>query len=153
MFLGLSALSLCLLFACVEGPGGTEELVLPSYEYFVRDLQPELATACSNPSCHGVQRPLELYAAKLHRKDPSRVHFDEPLTEDELRLNHLRTATFLVGVNHPADSALLTKPLAPEAGGSEHTGGVQYSDIGEPGYRALLRWACLADAFKEECGE
>ena len=40
----------------------------------------------------------------------------------------------------PADCLLVRKPLAPEAGGTTHLGGVMFADTAEADYRGLLDW-------------
>ncbi len=142
-----ASLLLCLvsLPGCVTGPGTGALLPVGDPEVFAAEVQPVLAAGCSNPSCHGnAGRPLEVYAPFMHRLDPDRVHLDEPITEAELVLNRLRAAAFLRDCDDPDLSALLTKPLAPAAGGCEHTGGTVYEDDSEPDYQTLRAWASEA---------
>lgn len=132
---------LLLLTGCIEDPG---ERALPAGDpiAFEVDVQPVLAASCANPACHGaVERPLQTYAVRLHRLDPADLYLDAPLTSEELRRNQRSAEAMLSGFAAAADSPLLTKPLAPEQGGSTHTGGVQFHDPTEPGYRALTAWA------------
>jgi len=116
---------------------------------FELDVQPILAAGCANPSCHGTpDRPLEVYATFLHREDPADVHLDEPLSDEEMRLNRLRFCAFLVDLDDAADAAVVSKPLHPDAGGTDHVGGWLYGDTEEPDYITLLRWA--QDAIDDE---
>ncbi len=151
---GLGLAGLLGLAACIDGPGDSHELLPGNFDAFVMNVQPELAASCANPSCHGTAgRPLEIYAPQQHRADPSRLHLDEALSEEELHDNHLRSGAFLIDLEQAADSALLTKPLARDAGGSDHSGGVQYPDVEEPGYRALLEWVRLEHSATKEWNE
>lgn len=136
------------LLACVEGPGGPVPLPDADYDGFVRDVQPVLV-GCANPSCHGsADRPLEIYAPRRHRLDPEQVHRDTPLTDEELERNFDRARALLVDIAAPEDSPLLHEPLAIEAGGSEHGGGVQFEDRDDPGYRVLEAW--IAASLEEK---
>lgn len=133
-----------LLAGCVAEPG---EHALPPADYalFAEKVQPILAARCANPTCHGSPgRPLEVYAVHLHRRDPARVHRDEPLTEAEQRHNFERARAFVLGAEGPADCLLLTKPLAPAAGGVAHGGGVQFADTAERDYATLRWWVARA---------
>ena len=133
------------LFGCVVGPGTGAPLPLGDPQVFAEEVQPVLAAGCANPSCHGsADRPLELYAPFMHRLDAERVHLDEPLTETELELNRRRSAALLQDCEDPDLSVLLTKPLAPDAGGCEHEGGVIFEDAWEQDYEALRGWASQA---------
>jgi len=138
----MRALGLLLLLGCVEGPGWYEETPPASYSVFRRDVQPILERRCANPSCHGrPERALELFAPGQHRLDPATLHAAGAIGEEELRLNYWRASCFLLEGRAPERSIILTKPLAPQAGGSAHGGGAQFEDPAEPEYRALLEWA------------
>lgn len=55
-----------------------------------------------------------------------------------------------VDVAEPRESLLLTKPLAPEAGGVEHGGGPKFRDFDDPSARSYVQWldayaGCAAD--------
>ncbi len=146
-----AALGLMLTFAtapgCIVGPGDAVPLPLGDPDVFADDVQPVIEVGCANPSCHGsADRPLETFARFQHRLDPSRVHLDEPLSAGARTLNQVAAAAFLVGYDDPERSPLLTKPLAPTAGGADHAGGVIFGDPWEPGYTALHGWA--ADALE-----
>lgn len=127
-----------LLLACLEP--SEQALSVHDMEAFEEQVQPVLAEGCANPSCHGdPERPLELYATHFHRMDPSMLHRDLPLDEQELRANALRVLSVGLGLE-PAQSPALRKPLAVDAGGQEHVGGELFGDTGAVDYRALRGW-------------
>ncbi len=131
---------LVLLLACIDDPGPHTPLATGAAAQFELDVQPVLAASCANPSCHGTTlRPLELYATQRHRMDPSQDFVASPLTAAELDANRYRVAGF-VDAHDPERSALLTKPLAPSAGGEAHGGDTQWGDPDEPDYLAVLAW-------------
>lgn len=130
-----------LLLACIDGPGRSE---LPEADsgVFQESAEPELGASCGNPSCHGsVNRPYEVYAVHFHRADPDATFLDDPLTDEEHRLNQDRARAFL-HPTEPAASPLLRMPLDPAAGGLGHGGSVTvYLDRSDPGWLALAAWA------------
>ena len=147
----LAVVSLLGGLGCVTDTGAVLSLPVGDQELFELEVQPVLAESCGNPSCHGSPlRPLELYSVHQHRDDASLIHRDEPLSEPELVANMQRAAAFLIEVDRAEDSPLLTKPLAPIAGGAEHEGDVQFEDPLEPGYQALHTWAQGALTLAEE---
>ena len=120
-------------------------LVQPDYGRFVSEVQPILASRCANPSCHGrLDRPLAVYAIGMWRADPAQLFENTPLTADELRANYTRACSFIVAGAAPADCLLVRKPLAPDAGGATHLGGVVFTDTAEADYRGLLDWIASA---------
>lgn len=136
-----AVLALVLASACVDGPMWYEQATPASYAAFVDEVQPVLERHCANPSCHGLRtRPLEIYAVGQHRLDAEELHLEEPLREEELRLNFWRACGFLFEGGAPERCTLLSKPLAPRAGGSGHGGGVQFEDREEADYQTLLTW-------------
>ncbi len=147
----MAAAALLSGLGCITDTGETLFLAVGDQELFELEVQPALAEGCGNPSCHGnQQRPLELYSVHQHRDDASLIHRDEPLSEPELVANMQRAAAFLIEVDRAEDSPLLTKPLAPAAGGAEHEGNVQFEDRQEPGYQVLHSWAQSVLAGTEE---
>ncbi len=133
---------LLLLLGCVTDPGAEATLPEGDADVFAAEVQPILAARCANPACHGAaERPLEVYAPGLHRLDPADLYLEVPLDSDELDLNRLAAEASLFGYAAAAESPLLTKPLATTAGGSEHSGGVQWADPTEAEYLTLLEWA------------
>jgi hypothetical protein len=131
----------CVLFGCAHDLDERSALPTGDFPTFVTTIQPILAEHCANPSCHGrPERPLALFAVQQHRADPHTLFLEDPLSEDELRANHLRTLGFLHGLEHAEGCVLLSKPLAPSAGGSAHEGGAQFEDTSAQAYQALQRW-------------
>lgn len=130
-----------LLVACLDGPG--DPVVLPDADYdaFVDDVHPVLEAGCANPSCHGsASRPFRVFAARRYRLEPAELYRATPLTDEELALDYDCAVTFLMDLESTEDCALLTKPLDPADGGSEHRGGVQFADVEEPGYQVISAW-------------
>ena len=102
-----------------------------------------LAAGCASPSCHGdATRPLEVFALGRHRLAPIEVHDTLPLSTEERRRNFERACGFLVDLDVPDDSALLSEPLAPATG---HAGGVVFEDETADGYVVIEGW--IADAL------
>lgn len=135
-----AALGVVALGAC----GDVSARIVPTGDValFVGQVQPILGTRCANPSCHGSEeRPLQIYAQMRHRKDGAELHTDAPLTDDELEHNMYSAAAMLLDVEFAHDAPLLTKPLAPAAGGSEHGGDTQFYDVEDTEYVTLLTWA------------
>ena len=127
---------------CVDGPGAAESLPAADYRDFVVEVQPVLDNLCANSSCHGdAGRPLETFSVGEHRLDVQQLDSTDALSDEELLSNYLSSLAFLVDIETAADSGLLAKPLALEAGGSEHVGGVQFNSVDEAEYRIMLRWA------------
>lgn len=71
--------------------------------------------------------------------DTSRVFYDEPLTEAELRVNYDRARSFTA--DDGSGPQLLTKPLAEDAGGIRHLDGEDiFSSPSERDYRIIEEW-------------
>jgi hypothetical protein len=128
---------------CVSEPGSTAAPDV-DLELFDQLAMPVLALHCAGSGCHGTpDRPLALYARSAWRQDPADLVPDPPLTDDELRHNAMAAFAF-VDAAAPEDSALLRRPLHPDAGGSDHGGGAQFAEVSDPDYALLLRWVTRA---------
>ena len=127
------------LSAC--GPAaGTEPLAMADLETFEARVEPHLEARCSLGGCHGrAERPLALYAPGAYRADPERTYLDEPLDAFELLENARRISAF-AGDLRAADTLVIRKPLAIEAGGVWHGGGSVFVDDTDPSCRALVGW-------------
>ena len=129
------------LLSCVNGPGTEPFGSTGSPERFAAEIQPVLASRCANPACHGsADRPLEVFAVHLHRMDPEDTYIDDPLTKAELWQNQWQFATFLIDLDVADNAQVLSKPLAPEAGGLPHQGGVQFQTVENGDYGVLRAW-------------
>lgn len=118
---------------------------------FVERAQPVLVAGCANPSCHGnAERPLSLFAVHRYRLEPADTWVDAPLTAAEEQHNFLQCSAFLLGLDTPEHSQLLTKPLAVRAGGSGHSGVEVFVDREDYDYRRLLWW--VETALAERSG-
>ncbi len=138
----------CLLdggLGCVDE---ADESGIPGADFdaFVSEVQPVLDDRCANPSCHGTERrPLEIYAPSLHRADPDAIHSSSPLTDLELEANFGRSCGFLLDLDRPRDSLLLSKPLAMSAGGTAHADIVVFETDDDAEFVSMLDW--VTDAF------
>lgn len=135
--------------ACIEG--GDDALPAASFDQFRDQVQPLFEARCANPSCHGNERrPLEIYAPLQHRREPSQLFVDGPLTSRELEINFARTCMFLAQASEASDCELVSKPLASEAGGIDHSGVVVYERLDDPELQPLLDWIDHAIALGED---
>lgn len=64
---------------------------------------------------------------------------DAGWTTEQSRMN-FEMLTRLVNTANPESSRLLRKPLAPAAGGLEHTGGTFWKSREDPEYQTVLKW-------------
>ena len=131
-----------MLVGCAPASSGS---LLPTLdpETFAVEVQPRYELHCAYVGCHGTpDRPLALYARGAWRSSaedtPEDVFGEAPLRPAELAHNLDQTRAFLASAPDPSRSLLLLRPLAPEAGGSGHGGGVQFASVDDPDYRALL---------------
>lgn len=148
--LGSLALLVAASGGCIDGTGGTDAMPRASFTDYVEHVQPVLARSCANPSCHGSpRRPLEIYAPQQHRSDPARLFLDEPLTTDELEHNFTHACMFLAPATVAEECELVSKPLAPGAGGIEHGGIVVYDRLDDPELQPVLDWIDEALAREE----
>jgi hypothetical protein len=70
-------------------------------------------------------------------------------TEEQSREN-FDTVSGLVAPGDPANSPLLSQPLAPEAGGATfHSGGRQFASKDDPDWKTLAQWVTGRTAQKE----
>lgn len=108
---------------------------------FAARAQPVLDRRCAAP-CHAQpDRPLTIYSPGHRRADPARLHFDEPLTADELAANARALAGFALDpltAGEPITSCLvLCKPLSVAAGGCGHLVGPVFASADDRDYRGL----------------
>lgn len=130
-----------LLVGCVVEAGPPTPLPQGDLDAFAANVQPIMASRCSDPTCHGrVDRPLEIYSIGRHRSDPTRVFVEETLTADELADNARNVAVFMLEAASVDECAVLVKPLARAAGGSWHGGGEIFPSRDDREYRAVRAW-------------
>lgn len=125
------------LTALALGCVGLDPLDAPPLDRarFAADVQPLLAARCATPVCHGSERRrLRVYAPGYFRRDPLRVHRDEPLDDAELDANLASAAAFAADIPRAEDSLLVTKPLARVA----HLGGRVFASPEE--CEAIVAW-------------
>lgn len=125
---------------CVPG-GGAQSLPTADRALFDAEVQPRLDLHCGYAGCHGDPgRPWAIYSRSAWRADVGDVLADPPLSTAELDANFDQTRALLFGVAEPLDCLLLNRPLARDAGGSAHGGGVQFTTADDPDYLSLLAW-------------
>ncbi len=119
--------ALVLLAACDGGGDRFEDQVVPLLE-----------SRCLSAACHGVLPDAEAGGEYIDwsfffvRID-ERGRVIDPAAARATALGRADTRV-------PALSTLLRKPLATEAGGQQHLGGVQFAGTGDDGYRVLHDW-------------
>lgn len=132
--------ALGLMTGCAGPASGDIDVRWLGYEEYVANVQPILAEACGNPSCHGrADRPFAIYSAKRWRADADRLFLDEPLTDDELEHNYSASCVFSTEAETPQDAMLLRKPLGSHAG-AYHGGGDVFRGVTDRDYRKILQW-------------
>lgn len=100
----------------------------PAFDAYVRDVEPILQARCSFGSCHGSSQ--------------SDFYLTCGGTPEEQQHNFVVARSF---VADPSDrSELLLRPLAPTAGGVEHSGGAIWSSATEGEFKKLRDWAAMA---------
>lgn len=133
-------IALAALGACSPAPAEDTEVRWLDLDRFAGEVQPILAEACGNPTCHGrPERPFAIFSQRQWRADRDRLFFDEPLTEDELVHNYTLSCVFSTEADEPADAMLIRKPLA-GAAGVYHGGGPVFDGVTDRDYRAILAW-------------
>lgn len=109
-------------------PKGGQEFVVDE-AVFLATVEPVLVNeGCDNIACHGGGLRGSFELSPADDKDPA---FD--FVQVRRQLNPLE----------PAASNILTKPLAPAAGGAVHTAPAAQSGFestDDPGYQAILAW-------------
>lgn len=100
----------------------------PAFDAFVADVQPILSERCGFGSCHGSTQ--------------SDFYLTCGDTPEQLAHNFIVAQSFIAD---PADrSELLLRPLAPNAGGVNHSGGDIWSSTGEGEFSTLREWSAMA---------
>ena len=135
---GLLALS-----ACSTGPGWTTAAL--SVTDFKDEVYPVLIRDCAFQACHGAEgRFFRVWGPGRTRLTPLLSNAFSEATGDEINRSYER-AVSMVDHADPAQSLLLRKALATEAGGSGHLGADKfgrnvYRTVDDAGYLTLSRW-------------
>ena len=123
----------------VNAPAGTNGASAADVDFFRANIEPLFLRArggtmpgyASCVMCHTWQTKL-----RLTLQTPAT---DAGWTAAQSRANY-DVVTSLINTSNPESSRLLLKPLAPNAGGLGHTGGIYWSSRQDPEYQAVLTW-------------
>ena len=117
---------------------------------FVTAVLPILLRDCGFQACHGSQERFFRVYGPGRTRLPSTVPIliEDPKTDGLQGYERdytMQLARSMIDPDNPADSLLLRKPLAVEAGGAAHEGVDKYGrnvyrTPGDDGYRKLARW-------------
>lgn len=97
----------------------------PTYDDFVGRVQPILREQCSFETCHGTPQ--------------SDFYVTCGDDEEQLQHNYIVTRSFVAAETQRSE--LLLRPLAPDAGGVQHSGGALWGSTNDGSYRSTLEWA------------
>jgi len=97
----------------------------PAYDAYVADVEPILAENCAFGSCHGSSQ--------------SDFYLTCGDTPEQLQHNFIVARSFVAA--EPDRSGLLLRPLAPNAGGVNHSGGDIWASASDGGFATLRGWA------------
>jgi hypothetical protein len=137
-----------LLLACDHGAGLDQRKL--DFLTFKTEVHPVLLRDCGFYACHGSSnRFFRVWGIGRVRLNPMNRPFDysgaQPAsTQEELDYTK-QLAESMIDFNNPSRSLLLRKPLATEAGGSDHFGSDKfgrnvYRSVNDEGYVTLTRW-------------
>ena len=114
-------------------PGTSIDRQSQAYQRFASTIQPRLIASCGFGTCHGSpQADFFLGCA---------------LDEASADANYLRTASFIAASpQRVEESELLLRPLSPQAGGMDHTGGSFFISREDPLWQELRAFAELVRA-------
>ncbi len=124
----------------------------PNFDYYRQNIEPMFARPRGYPNgggspacvmCHSWQTGL-----RLALEDMTETPDGWTWTAGQSQANY-DVVTKLVNASDPASSKLLTKPLAPQAGGEGHSGGSFWESTSDPEYQVVLQWIEMlpADRF------
>jgi hypothetical protein len=114
----------------LESPMPAVDRNTESYRRFQSDIGPMLVRGCGFSNCHSSpQADFYLTCGE---------------TDEQRDANYLRAANFIaLGTSRVEESELLLRPLAPKAGGLDHTGGAFFLTREEDVWRQMRDWAEL----------
>src|SRR5262249_17831500 len=114
-------------------PGSNLSLVDTSsqaYQDFVGKVQPILKGSCAYSTCHSSPQ--------------SDFYITCGSDDNQSKYNFLVAARFIVPPGTAVEqSAILLRPLAPQAGGVSHTGGIFFASRDDAGWQTLRDWSVL----------
>ena len=148
------ARQILLILAVAAGLGACEqggELVQDKRDFatFQNEVLPVLLRDCGFNTCHGSSdRFFRVWGIGRARLNPAEATYQQT-TQPELDYSK-QMAEAMIDFDNPTQSLLLRKPLAVEAGGSDHLGADQYGrnvyrTVNDPGYLVLTRWVVGAN--------
>jgi len=124
---------------------------LPGFEYYRENIEPIFMRPRGYPNrgedaacvmCHVWQTNL-----RFALEDMTETQNGWSWTEVQSRANY-EVVTQLVDASDPASSKLLQKPLAPTAGGEDHTGGTFWESTDDAEYQVALEWIVMLSAVE-----
>ena len=130
------------LGACEQG--GELNQGTRDYVTFQNEVMPVLLRDCGFNTCHGSsERFFRVWGIGRARLNPAQGTYED--TTQPERDYSKQLAESMIDFDNPTQSLLLRKPLAVEAGGSDHLGADQYGrnvyrTVNDPGYLVLTRW-------------
>ena len=123
-------------FACALTPAAFAADATLDYDYFKARVEPIFLTKRDNHVRCYVCHSESTNAFKLEKLPEGKTAW----TEEQSR-RQFEVVSRLVVPGEPAKSMLLTRPLAPEAGGhAYHSGGRQFASRETPEWRTLAAW-------------
>ena len=123
-------------FACALTPAAFAADATLDYDYFKARVEPIFLTKRDNHVRCYVCHSESTNAFKLEKLPEGKTAW----TEEQSR-RQFEAISRLVVPGEPAKSMLLTRPLAPEAGGhAYHSGGRQFASRETPEWRTLSAW-------------
>jgi len=123
-------------FTCALAPAAFAADATLDYDYFKARVEPIFLTKRDNHVRCYVCHSESTNAFKLEKLPEGKTAW----TEEQSR-RQFEVVSRLVVPGEPAKSMLLTRPLAPEAGGhAYHSGGRQFASRETPEWRTLAAW-------------
>ena len=115
------------------------------YQNFVNNVQPILETSCAYGTCHSSPQ--------------SDFYITCGADDNQKKYNFLTAAGFVAPMGTAIEqSEILLRPLAPQAGGVSHTGGIFFQSRDDAGWKTIRDWALLVQMnppplFQKSAGE
>ena len=146
----LSIFSAMLACGCADS-GFSGEAPTPDYAQFQQAVYPVLLRDCGFAACHGDAQRFLLVMGPGRTRFSADIKYDDPPTDDEIRLSYERARSLLSTSSGEGTAPLLLKPLSSQAGGVGHKGFDAlgrnvYQSKFDPSYQVLVQWAATTMA-------